>query len=261
MGSLLEVALLFVQVAGHVAADDTLGTIWCESDLSLPIAATVRIFRRDLCLNLGADRGRGDSCGWDSLQGCASRGGAPAIFDQGAKRSVALSIEFRPADRMTEADRLLAADAESSIAEHAGLNGFEFEQGRWSYRAGCVSRAAASSFPAIHAEQRCGRCRPVFSASIPRGGEGRVRIIPILTAAAIRSFRPRPSMHSQFRRSTIFAPKSRRASHPAGMGNGLCYAALAGTHPRFLLPMRNLRYTSRCRPCRPFCGFRRKAAR
>src|SRR5215472_13757750 len=44
------------------------------------------------------------------------------------------SIEFRSADQMTERDRLLVADAESSIAEHAGFAGFELGQTNWSYQ-------------------------------------------------------------------------------------------------------------------------------
>src|SRR5579863_7491791 len=50
---------------------------------------------------------------------------SPAPFSaDGSTRETALSVEFRDADKMTEKDRLLAADAESSIAEHAGTNGF-----------------------------------------------------------------------------------------------------------------------------------------
>jgi len=35
---------------------------------------------------------------------------------------------------MTQQDRGLEADAESSISERAGFAGLEFNQGRWNYR-------------------------------------------------------------------------------------------------------------------------------
>ena len=71
----------------------------------------------------------------------------------------------------------------------------------------------------------------MFTASIPRGGEGRVRIIPILRRG-YSLFSPAP-----INALTISAFNHIRAEEPDGtssnwLGNGLCYAALAGAHPR-----------------------------
>jgi hypothetical protein len=73
----------------------------------------------------------------------------------------------------------------------------------------------------------------VFSASIPRGGEGRVRIIPILRRG-YSLFSPAP-----INALTISAFNHIRAEEPSAsdsdwLGNGLCYAALAGAHPQIV---------------------------
>src|ERR1700691_6242921 len=44
------------------------------------------------------------------------------------------SVEFRAVDQMSETDRLLAANAESSIAEDAKYADLDFNQGQWSYQ-------------------------------------------------------------------------------------------------------------------------------
>ncbi len=60
---------------------------------------------------------------------------SPAPFSTDASnREAPLSVEFRSAAQMTEKDRVVAADAESSVAEHAVADGFAFEQGKWSYQ-------------------------------------------------------------------------------------------------------------------------------
>jgi hypothetical protein len=75
----------------------------------------------------------------------------------------------------------------------------------------------------------------VFSASIPREGEGRVRIIPILRRG-YSLFSPAP-----INALTISAFNHIRAEEPTAsnsdwLGNGLCYAALAGAHPQIISP-------------------------
>lgn len=145
-------------------------------------------------------------------------------------RESATVIEFRSAAQMTATDRLLAADAESSIAEHAGLNGFELEQGTWSYQQVVCPALPNHVFLQYTRNNGVGDVT-VFSASIPRGGEGRVRIIPILRRG-YSLFSPAP-----INALTISAFNHIRSEEQAGtssswLGNGLCYAALAGAHPR-----------------------------
>lgn len=143
-----------------------------------------------------------------------------------------LSVEFRPADRMTKSDILLVADAESAVAEHARLNGFSLEQGTWNYEQIVCPALPGHLFLRYMRNNGVGDVTE-FSASIPRGSEGRVRIIPILRRS-YSLFSPAP-----INALTISAFNHIRAEEPSGqssnwVGNGLCYAALAGAHPQIM---------------------------
>ncbi len=135
---------------------------------------------------------------------------------------------------MTEKDRLLVADAESSIAEHAGVAGFAFDRTTWSYQQLVCPALPNHVFLQFTHNSGTGDVT-VFSASIPRDGEGRVRVIPILRRG-YSLFSPAP-----INAMTISAFNHIRAEEPAlnsseWLGNGLCYAALAGAHPRIVSP-------------------------
>ena len=140
-------------------------------------------------------------------------------------------IEFRTADQMTQGDRLLVANAESSIAEHAGLNGMAFEEGSWTYQQVACKALPNHLFLQYTRNNGAGDVT-VFSASIPRDGEGRVRVIPILKRG-YSLFSPAP-----INALTISAFNHIRAEEPeevrnrGWLGNALCYAALAGGRPR-----------------------------
>src|SRR5580658_8657136 len=59
----------------------------------------------------------------------------PMPFPPGSEAPGRLrKIEFRSADQMSEQDKLLEADAESSIQERTNWAGLEFNEGKWSYR-------------------------------------------------------------------------------------------------------------------------------
>src|ERR1700756_4722524 len=59
----------------------------------------------------------------------------PAPFSAKAVRQKPLyTVEFRSAETLTDQDRLLIANSESTIAEHAGFAGLEYSEGNWSYR-------------------------------------------------------------------------------------------------------------------------------
>lgn len=145
-----------------------------------------------------------------------------------------LSIEFLPTGQMTTADRTLAADAESSIAEHARLSGYDLQRGQWSYQQ-ILCPALPGHLFLQYLSNNGAKDFSVFSASIPRAGAGRVRIIPILKRS-YSLFSPAP-----VNALTISAFNHIRAEQPSGdsadwLGNGLCYAALAGAHPRIASP-------------------------
>ncbi len=161
----------------------------------------------------------------------------PMPFSTDARdRQPDLSIEFRSASQMTEKDRNLADDAEASIAEHAGFSGFELEQGKWSYQQILCPALPNHLFLQYRRNNGTGDVS-VFSASIPRGTDGRVRIIPILRRG-YSLFSPAP-----INALTISAFNHIRAEEPSErssdwLGTGLCYAALAGARPRIDLPDR-----------------------
>jgi hypothetical protein len=155
----------------------------------------------------------------------------PMPFSPGSERSgSAAPLEFRAYDRMSEQDRDLAADAESAIGERAGFASLEFNQGQWSYRQIVCSALPHHLFLQFRRNNGAGDVS-LFSASIPRGSEGRVRIIPILRRG-YSLFSPAP-----INALTISAFNHIRAEEhidqaPDWLGTGLCYAALAGAHPQ-----------------------------
>ncbi|HEU5457719.1 MAG TPA: hypothetical protein VFU68_03805 [Terracidiphilus sp.] len=129
---------------------------------------------------------------------------------------------------MSERDRLIVADAESSVTERARWSGFALDNGSWKYE-----QVVCPSFPGhlfLRYEKKNGpRDVTVFSASIPRNGD-RVRIIPILKRS-YSLFAPAP-----INALTISAFNHIRAEEHGGdiynwLEDGLCYAALAGAQP------------------------------
>jgi hypothetical protein len=146
----------------------------------------------------------------------------------------ASTLEFRTYDKMTRQDRDLAADAESSIGERAGFAGLEFNQGKWSYQQ--VICPALPNHLFLQFTRNNGRGDvSVFSASIPRGGDGRVRIIPIVRRG-YSLFSPAP-----INALTISAFNHIRAEEstdkaPDWLGTAMCFAALAGVHPKMGSP-------------------------
>jgi hypothetical protein len=160
----------------------------------------------------------------------------PMPFPPGSETSgPAASLEFRDprfiqVAQMSPQDRDLAADAESAIEERAGFAGLEFNQGKWSYQQ--IVCPALSHHLFLQFTRNNGRGDvSVFSASIPRSGDGRVRIIPIVRRG-YSLFSPAP-----VNALTISAFNHIRAEEhvdqtPEWLATGMCYAALAGAHPQ-----------------------------
>ena len=154
-------------------------------------------------------------------------------FQTSATRQTPLyTVEFRSADQLTQQDRLLLADAESSIAEHAGFAGLEYQQSNWNYR-----QIVCPSFP-NHLFLRYTRNNgtgdvSVFSASIPRNGEGRVRIVPILKRS-YSLFSPAPINALTISAFNHIRTEEGETANADWLGNALCYAALAGSQPQIL---------------------------
>lgn len=144
------------------------------------------------------------------------------------------SIQFLGVDQMTEKDRLQAANAESSIAEHVKYADLDFNQGQWSYQQVICPALPNHIFLRFLRNNGTGDVS-VFTASIPRGEEGRVRIIPI-QRRGYGLFSPAPinaltiSAFNHIRAEEN--PDQDPARAPDWLGTGLCYAALAGGHPQ-----------------------------
>ncbi|MGP8268682.1 MAG: hypothetical protein ACLQLH_01330 [Terracidiphilus sp.] len=137
-------------------------------------------------------------------------------------------IEYRSYDRMTEKDRLQAADAEASIGEHAHYVGLEFNQGKWNYQQVVCPVFRNHIFLRFTHNNGIGDVS-MFTASVPTNGEGRVRIIPIqMRGYSLWSPAPINAL-------TISAFNHIRAEESDQsrdwLQTGLCYAALAGGHP------------------------------
>jgi len=160
----------------------------------------------------------------------------PIPFSVDTATSVSVpTVEFRTSDQITQSDRLLVANAESSIAEHAGLNGMAFAEGNWNYQQ-IVCPALPNHLFLQYTRNNGTGDVSVFSASIPREGEGRVRIIPILKRG-YSLFSP-TSINaltiSVFNHIRVEEPMQDRSAK--WEGNALCYAALAGAHPQIVAP-------------------------
>ena len=142
------------------------------------------------------------------------------------------TVEFRSADQLTQQDHLLLADAESSIAEHAGFAGLEYQQSSWNYR-----QIVCPSFP-NHLFLQYTRNNgvgdtTVFSASIPRNGEGRVRIVPVLKRG-YSLFSPAPINAMTISAFNHIRVEEGEPANADWLGNALCYAALAGSQPQIM---------------------------
>ncbi|HXS76846.1 MAG TPA: hypothetical protein VN753_11760, partial [Terracidiphilus sp.] len=75
----------------------------------------------------------------------------------------------------------------------------------------------------------------VFSASIPRDGEGRVRVIPI-SKRSYSLFSPAPINALTVTAFNHIRAEEGEQANADWLGNALCYAALAGEHSQILPP-------------------------
>jgi hypothetical protein len=137
-------------------------------------------------------------------------------------------IEIRSMDQMSEKDRELEADAESSIAEHAVFFGINFNQGKWSYQELVCPALPNHIFLRFTRDSGAGDVS-LFTASIPREGDGRVRIVPI-RMRGYSLFSPAPINALTISAFNHIRAEENPKKAPDWLGTGLCYAALAGGH-------------------------------
>jgi len=157
----------------------------------------------------------------------------PMPFTPGSESSgSAAPIEFRSSDRMSQQDRDLAAGAEPAIGERAGSAGLEFDQafekGKWDEQQIVCPALPNHLFLQFTRNNGPGDVS-VFTASIPRGGNGRVRIIPILRRG-YTSFSGAPASALTISVFNHIRGEEHAAKGPGWLATSLCYAALAGVH-------------------------------
>jgi len=145
----------------------------------------------------------------------------PRVAQEG---QLPLTVAVRPAAAMTQEDKDLAASAAGAIRERAALYELGFNQGDWQ-----ESQLECPAFPQ-HLFLRFTRNMgtgdlSMFTVSIPRGREGRVRVIPILR----RGFAPIFSAPES--KTTMAAFNQVRAEEHIGAkadwsAVSVCYAAM-----------------------------------
>ena len=159
----------------------------------------------------------------------------PRPFPSKAARQTPMySVEFRSEDQLSTQDRLLIADAESTIAEHADFLGLGDQGSGWNYQ-----QIICPTFPnhlfLQYTRSNGENDRTVFSASIPRNGTGRVRIVPILKRS-YSLFSPAPINALTISAFNHIRIEEGEAANSDWLGNALCYAALAGAHAEIRPP-------------------------
>src|SRR6185437_9404019 len=138
-------------------------------------------------------------------------------------------VRFYSPDRMTDADRVLEANSQTAIAQSAGFANFQLGEGDWSYR-----QIDCDAFPnhlfLRFTRNSVLRDRSVFSVSIPRNGQGRLLVIPVLRRG-YSLFSPAPSNNGTI--AAFNRIRREDGPHPktGWLETALCYAALAGADP------------------------------
>ena len=140
------------------------------------------------------------------------------------------SIQVLSQDEMSRADRDLVADAQASIQERAGFSNLDFDGEGWTYQQLVCTALPKHLFLRFRREDGT-REMSMFSAAIPRDGNGRVHVIPIVRKG-YSLFSPTP-----IAAMTVSAFNRIRAEEGIDaaadwLGTGLCYAALSGANPR-----------------------------
>jgi hypothetical protein len=153
------------------------------------------------------------------------------LFDADSKDPAHLHfIAYRKAEEMTKRDKLVAAGAESAIQEHAGIMELGLEQGNWSYQQVVCPAVPNHLFLRYMRNNGTGDVT-MFTASIPRGNLGRVRIIPI-QMRGYSLFSPAPINAITVGVFNRIREEEEMTQKPDWLGTGLCYAALAGGDPK-----------------------------
>jgi hypothetical protein len=136
-------------------------------------------------------------------------------------------VEIRPAAAVPAQDQQLESNEENSIRERAGVHLMDFTPTGWSY-----SQIACPAFPGhlfLRFTRNGGKGDvSAFTASIPRFGQGKDRIIPI-QRRGYSLFSPAPINAMTIGAFNHILAEERTSGQPEWAAMAVCYAALAGT--------------------------------
>lgn len=153
----------------------------------------------------------------------------PRFFAEPTNALIVSTVEVRPESAMSREDQDLVANAESSIEERVRLDDIDFNQGKWTYQ-----QIACTAFP-NHLLVRFSRNEgandvSMFSASIPRSNEGRLRIVPIYRKG-YSLFSPATTGPRTIAAFNHIRSEEHYDKAPSWVATGLCYSALTGGKP------------------------------
>lgn len=139
-------------------------------------------------------------------------------------------IVFRPQSRMTEADSGLASSAQPSIRGDAALQGFEFDQGKWTYQQLVCPALPGHLFLLYKGDNGTGDVS-LFSAAIPRAGNGHALVIPI-ERRGFSLYSPAPVNALNIATFNRIRAGELASQSADWLTTALCYAALTGARPQ-----------------------------
>ena len=164
---------------------------------------------------------------------------SPSPFPLDGRGKTIQSLEFRAPGQMSPEDVRLAEDAQTAIAERAVHQGYSVwnnvgdDPGQWNYE-----QAVCPAFPdhlILEYSRDGGRGDiSLFSAIIPRGNEGHVRIIPV-RRRSYSLWTPTPTNTLTLNDFNHMVKESSNGLDPDWLTIGLCYSAMAGGHVRAAL--------------------------
>jgi hypothetical protein len=130
---------------------------------------------------------------------------------------------------MTEADRQLQASSQSAITQHAAFQNFQLDEGNWNWQQ-IACRALPNHLFLRFTRDNSAGDRSIFSVSIPRGGKGQMRLIPVLRRG-YSLYSPAASNDATIAAFNQIRSEDGPNPDAGWLETGLCYAALTGADP------------------------------
>jgi len=151
-------------------------------------------------------------------------------FSSGSLSTADKLIEFRPESEMTPSDHDLAESAQSAIRTETSRAGIELGTGKWTYEQ-LACQALPDHLFLLYKSDNGARDASLFAASIPRAGNGHIRILPI-ERRGFSLYSPAPVNALNIAAFNRIRASESANQTPDWLATALCYAALTGAHPQ-----------------------------